>query len=326
MVRAALATTVLFTAAMALADGPVIREIAVPSELAAVTSNPELSGVVWSPSLHRYLVASDDSGLRDSGTNHEPVLLGLSESGALDKTPIRIRGVDKINDPESLCAGPNGTYFLATSHSPNRENRTPSVRRQLLHLEESKGGLRVLAGIDLTRVKGAGSLLALAGLPADGRLDIEAIAYHEGALFVGFKSPLTAAGEAVIVRVPDILTVLRAGRLDAKTAGRFLAAPLCVDVKGERICQGISDMTFVADGSLVLTANAPKGGAKDHGGSLWLLPPPVGKKAPVLLDRFPELKPEGVTLAASGRSLVVVFDCDTKAPKWTELPLPAVGK
>jgi hypothetical protein len=43
----------------------------------------------------------------------------------------------------------------------------------------------------------------------------------------------------------------------------------------------------------------------------------------VLLARFHKLKPEGVTLSSTGRSLVVVFDCDDQAPKWTELPLPA---
>jgi hypothetical protein len=46
----------------------------------------------------------------------------------------------------------------------------------------------------------------------------------------------------------------------------------------------------------------------------------------VLLGRFPKLKPEGVTLSPSGRSLVVVFDCDTQAPKWTEIPLPVSAK
>jgi hypothetical protein len=271
-------------------------------------------------------VVTDDSGLRDKGTNHEPVLLGLSEAGALDKTPIPIRGVKKLNDPESICAGPDGSYFLVTSHSPNREDRTPPARRQLLQLKPEKGELRSVAAMDLTRVRGGESLLGLAGLPGNGRLDIEAITYHAGALFIGFKSPLTTRGEAVVLRVANPLASLRAGELDAKTAQRFLAVPLCVDVEGERVCQGVSDLTFLPDGSLVLTANAPKGGPKDRGGSLWHLPSPVGKTTPVLLHRFPQLKPEGVTLSASGRALVVVFDCDTAVPKWTEVPLPAPGK
>jgi hypothetical protein len=291
--------------------------------LASVTSNPELSGVVWSPSLQRYLVVTDDSGLRDQGTNHGPMLLALSQDGVLDKAPIPIRGVKKINDPESICAGPDGTFFVATSHSPNREGRTSRWRRQLLQLKPDKGAMRVVASLDLTDIKGRGSLLGLAGLPPDGRMDIEAIGYHDDALFVGFKSPLNQRGEAVIIRVTNPSAALRAGQLDARTVERFLAVPLCVDEKGERVCQGISDMTFLNDGSLVLTANAPKGGPTDHGGALWYLPKPVAKSAPVMLRRFPKLKPEGVTLAANGRALVLVFDCGTEIPKWIEVPLPA---
>jgi hypothetical protein len=309
----------------ARAQEPVVRSIVVPPELAAVTSNPELSGIVWSPSLGRYLVVTDDSGLRSEGTNHEPILLGLDEDGTLDKTPILIRGVKRINDPESICAGPDGTYFLVTSHSPNREHKTRAERRQLLLLEQRKGALHATARIDLTKIKG-GSLLKLVGLPPDGRLDIEAVTYHAGALFIGLKSPLSDRDEAVIVRLANPVAALRAGKLRATAIERFAAVSLCVSAKGARVCQGISDMTFLDDGSLVLSANAPKGGPKDHGGALWHLPAPVGKTPPVLLHRFHKLKPEGVALSATGRALKVVFDCDERIPKWTEVPLPAAGK
>jgi len=297
--------------------------MAVPAELAAVTSNPELSGIVWSPALRRYLMVTDDSGLREQGSNHEPILLAMSPDGALDKVPIPIRGVRKLNDPESICAGPDGTIFVVTSHSPNRQGRTSASRRQLLQLKPEKGAMRVVASLDLTDIKGKESLLGLAGLPPDGRLDIEAVAYHDDALFIGFKSPLTKPGEAVVARINKPMTALHAGQLQASAIERFLAVPLCVDEKGERVCQGVSDMTFLPDGSLVLTGNAPKGGPKDHGGALWHLSKPVGKAKPVMLRRFPGLKPEGVTLSASGQGLAVVFDCGTEIPKWIELPLPA---
>jgi hypothetical protein len=253
-------------------------------------------------------------------------LLAMGPDGLLDKAPIPIRGVKKINDPESICSGPDNTLFLVTSHSPNREGRTSAPRRQLLQLKPDKGGLRVLASLDLTNIKGGGALLALAGLPTDGVLDIEAVTYHDGALFVGFKSPLTAQAQAVVARIGKPLVALRTGRLEGKAIERFFAVPLCVDEQGQRVCQGVSDMTFLPDGSLVLTANAPKGGPKDHGGALWHLAKPVQKATPVMLRRFPGLKPEGVTLAANGRGLVVVFDTDTKLPKWLELPLPAIRK
>ena len=305
---------------------PGVRPVVVPSELAALTSNPEFSGIVWSQNWKRYLVVTDDSGLRENGTNHQPLVLGLSEDGSLDKSPILIRGVERINDPESICAGPEGSYFLVTSHSPNHANKTTAIRRQLLQLREVRHTLEVIGRLDLTNIKGDRSLLSLAGLPQEGRLDIEAVTYRDGALFIGFKSPLTVDGQAVVVRLTDPLKAMRKGYLEAEAIKRFVAVPLCVDVRGNRVCQGVSDMLFLPDGSLVLSANAPKGGPKDHGGALWHLPGPVGKTPPIQLRRFPDLKPEGVTLSPSGRSLVIVFDCDQSQPKWTEVPLPGTPK
>jgi hypothetical protein len=320
-----LSMVTLLLGGAAWAGEPEVRAVVVPPELAAVTSNPELSGIVWSPSLLRYLVVTDDAGLRSQDSNHLPALLGLGEDGVLDQAPLPIRGIKRINDPESICAGPDGSYFLVTSHSPNRENKTTADRRQLLQLKESRGGLQVMAAMDLTKLKGGGSFLALAGLAAEGRLDIEAVAYREGALFIGLKSPLTERGEAVIVRLANPVAALRHGKLRPDAVEQFAAVRLCVPGKDAEVCQGISDMTFLPDGSLVVSANAPKGGPKDHGGALWQLRAPIGKTAPVLLGRFHKLKPEGVTLSADGRALKVVFDCDEKTPRWTQVPLPAGG-
>ena len=51
-------------------------------------------------------------------------------------------------------------------------------------------------------------------MPPDGRLDIEAIDYRDGAVFVGFKSPLTDKHEAVIVRLSHPLEVPRPATLE----------------------------------------------------------------------------------------------------------------
>jgi hypothetical protein len=299
-----------------------VRPVTVPPELASVTSNPEFSGIVWSKRRKRYLVVTDDSGRREQGSNHLPLLLGLSEQGALDPHPIPIRGVDHINDPESICAGPDDTFFLVTSHSPNLSNKTPTSRRQLLQLRDAGDAFAVIGRVDLTEVKGQHSLLSLVGLPPEGRLDIEAVTYHDGAIFIGFKSPLTDDGRAVVARLSEPLKALRTRQIAPASLTRFVAPALCVEVSGMKVCQGISDLLFLPDGSLVLAANAPKGGPKDHGGALWHLPAPVGKRPPLPLRRFSDLKPEGVTLSPSGRSLVVVFDRDQAEPEWAELPVP----
>ncbi len=308
-----------------LAAGPTPREIAVPPALAAVTSAPELSGAVWSAALDRYLVVSDDTGLPERGTAHAPMLLGLGRDGRLDDAPIPIVGIEALNDPEAICRGPGETFFLVTSHSPNREGKTHRARRQLLHLERRGRSLAVLGRLDLTAVPGEHSLLEAAGLDPHGRLDIEAIAYRDGSLFVGLRSPLTASGAAVVLRLADAVGALRSGRVPEGALSRWVELPLCLDRGAGRVCQGLSDMLFLEDGSLLVAANAPRG-TDDGGGAIWWIPEPARPGAPRLVQRFPGLKPEGLALAPGAQQVVVVFDRDRKPPLWTELPVPGAPR
>lgn len=297
--------------------------VIVPPALTTTTSQPELSGLVWSGPLQRYLVVTDDSGHSDQGTRHTPVVLGMDAGGVLDPSPIPILGIKKLNDAEAICAGPKGTFFLVTSHSLNKEGESKRPRRQLLHLEQRGRALRVLGNVDLTQIEGGQSLLAIAGLPSSAPLDIEALAFRDGALFVGLKSPLTAGGAATILRLSNAVQVLRSGRVPRGGLTLWAQLTFCVVKDGSRVCQGFSDMLFLADGSLVASANAPKGGPTDGGGAIWWAKPPVGKSTPVLLHRFPGLKPEGVAFSPGGKSLAVVFDTGlTLAPLWAEIPLP----
>jgi hypothetical protein len=318
----------LLTTMLARAGGEPMP-IFVPPELARRTSNPEPSGIVWCPPLERYLVVSDDTGHKGEGTNHAPWVLTMTANGRFDAQPLPILGLPRLNDAEALTTGPDGTYFLATSHSPRRSGKDAGADRSLvLHLAAARQGLRVLGRFSLTGAHGDGqaALLTAAGLDPAGRLDIEAIAYHDGALYVGFKSPLASNGAAVIVRVADPVGVARAERLPPGAVSRWAEVELRVDDGGRRVAQGISDMTFLPDGSLALLSNTPKGKEKSGGGggALWRLKNPGAKGARAeLLKHFDHLKPEGVTLAADGKSLVVVLDHDQQQPLWARWPLPA---
>jgi hypothetical protein len=305
---------------------PDVHDVAVPAGLRAVTSNPEFSGIVWSSALKRYLIVTDDTGLPEQGTKRTPLLVALSENGSLDSEPLTIAGIEKMDDAESICAGPDGTFFLATSHSPNADGETRKQRRLLLHLKVVNRSLKVLGQLDLTRIDDDRSLLEIAGLPTDGRLDVEALAYRDRALYIGLKSPLSRRGAAVILRLSDPVKATREKHIRVGSLLPFAEVPLCVPVENRSVCQGLSDMTFLADGGLVMTANAPKGGPKDHGGSLWHLPAPIKETKPILLYRFAGLAPEGVTLAPSGRELTLVFDTHQQTPRWAHVPLPEANK
>jgi hypothetical protein len=300
---------------------PAPVRISVPESLAKRSATLEPSGVVWVPALDRYLVVSDDTG--DAAEHHEPWLLAMTRAGAFDEAPVPILGLTELNDGESICAGPGGVFFLVTSHAPNKRGHDSAPRRMLLLLELQGRALRVAGRVDLKTAVGAdgkSSLLELAGLPADGRLDIEAVTFRDGALLIGLKSPLSAQDGAVVLRLASPVAVLRAGKLAPGVVTRLWEVGLRVG--DQRVPEGIADFTSLPDGSMVIVANAPKGREADGGGALWHYEP--GKSAR-LVRQFAGLHPEGVTLSADGKELVLVFDTNTEPPLWMRWPLPARG-
>lgn len=295
--------------------GPEPAPIGVPEALLTRTTMPEPSGIVWSPTLQRYLIVSDDTGDKASGTNHAPWLFAMSRDGVFDSTPIPILGLEKLNDAEALCQGPSGTFFLATSHAKNRHGKAKAERRHLFWLQPSGRALKVLGSADLA------TAITSAGLVPEGALDLEALAFRDGALYLGLKAPQSTTGSALILRIPSIVAALtpNATAPTPLTPQRWAEVPLQVSGVAGPVVQGISDLSFLPDGSLALLANSPKHQPPDGGGALWWLVP---GKPPTLLRRFPGLKPEGVTLAEDGKSLLIVFDHDREQPLWLRLPLP----
>lgn len=283
-----------------LAAGPV--DLTVPPALLAKTSPVELSGLTWVPALSRYLVVSDDAGPPGA---HAPWLFTLDAQGVFDADPMRIEGLDALDDAESITAGPDGTFFVTTSHSLNKKGKAKPARRQLLWLGLSERTLTVKGRLDLTTL--------ITG--RDDTLDVEALAFRDGALFVGCKAPLDAQGRASIFRLERVTDVF-AG---APPTLRTWATPK-LEV-GEHVPQGVTDLLFLPDGRLLLAANAPKTGTPDGGGALWRLDGPDAK--PVLVQRFTDgLKPEGLALSPDGKRVVVVFDRGAETPRWLSLPRP----
>ncbi len=306
--------------------GARIAAIELPAALAAITSTPELSGLAWSPALSRYLVVSDDTGLKAEHTEHSPMLFTLAPSGVFDNEPIRIDGVPELNDAESICAGPDGTFFLTASHSPDKHGRVPESRRMLLHLGLSGYRLRVLGQVDLLQGRdSSGKSIAemAAGGAASGTVDIEALAFEGDKLLIGLKAPLSANGEASIIALPGAVAALHAGTLNPGAVSLWKKVRLCVSDATGHACEGISDMALFKNGTLVLTANSPKGMPTDGGGAIWVLKNAGSADAvPELLHHFDGLLPEGVTVAADGQQLVLVFDAHRGPPKWGTWPLP----
>jgi hypothetical protein len=192
----------------------------------------------------------------------------------------------------------------------------PQSRRWLVAIALTPDRKAKIAGkLDLTTVRSAGAEAPW----TDARLDIEAVAFREGALYIGLKAPLTPDGSATILRLADAASAVKAGSVPDGALSVWSRARFCVAHDGKNACEGVADLTFVPDGSMLLVANAPKGMPGDGGGALWKLAAPNG--TPVLLKRFEGLKPEGIALSPDRSSAVVVFDRDGQKPLWFTWPL-----
>jgi hypothetical protein len=142
------------------------------------------------------------------------------------------------------------------------------------------------------------------------------MAFHQGALYLGLKAPLDAQGEAMIWRVATP-AALFASTIDA---GPLARAPLAaagfslwaharvdVEVEGRPTPGGISELLFLADGTLVLTSTPST--AEGAGGALWRVDRPAGGAlSPRLVRRFPGRKPEGIAPSLAPGKLMIVFD------------------
>ena len=297
-----------------VACAALIAPIKVPREISERTG-VEFSGAAWSATLSRYILVSDD--INDEGAKHTPFLFALTEAGQLDSAPIKIEGINELNDPESITPGPDGTLFVCTSHSLNKKGHLPESRRRLLQIAlGADRRAQVIGQVDLSVAR------TQDGKPAwaeTGPLDIEGIAFREGALYIGLKSPLSGDGGASIMRLSDVLSVVKSGVVPKGALTLWSRARFCVPHEGKSVCEGIADLAFLPDGSLLVAGNAPKGMPSDGGGSLWKLDAVNG--APKLLKRFPGLKPEGIALAPDHTSAIVVFDTDGRQPLWIRWPL-----
>lgn len=309
-------TSTLLT--LVLCAAPSTSPVVVPPELTKRHSMPELSGLAWSEPHQGFLAVSDDTGLDAENTKHAPVVFVLDGSGALQPKAVRLEGLKSLNDAESITPGPKGTFFLATSHSPNTKGKTPKPRRQLLHLQPNGEALAVVGKTDLTGSDAPAMLKAL-GLPPNGRLDIEGLAYDGEGILFGLKSPLTAEGKAVVARLDNPVEAL-AG--EKPKVSKVVELELCRGSGSMRLCEGISELLRLDDGSLVVAANLPKGATGPEGGAVWWVQAPLGSKAPVEMARWPGLKPEGLARKADG-AVLVVFDGDRSGSRFAELPWPS---
>ena len=280
----------------------------------------EPSGILTRASEGRYLVVSDDTGqeTKDEGA---PWLFAMTKDGAIEPEPLPIRGVDEVADLEAIAGGDSGEMYVLSSQSHNKRGKRKRARTALLCLRKEGGGFRVDGEAHLAELLDANPTQAAAlGLPQGTQgLDIEGLAFRGGALYLGLKAPLDPQGNALIWRIAAPSALFASQPLDEAGASIWARVRVDVELAGRRVPGGISDLVFLPGGSLAITSTPST--AEGDAGALWRVDSPApGWLIPVLVQRFPGLKPEGIAPSLSGGKLTVVFDTGRGAPSFEEVP------
>jgi len=295
--------------------------LSVPSELLA-RSRFEPSGIVWVPALDRYVVVSDDTGQKKQD-DHAPWLFTMTEAGAVDAQPLVVNGVAELNDIESISLDDKGALWLLASQSESAKGKRPESRRHLVHVVIGKSGEikadKVLDFVTLLDAAPAPVRAAL-GVVDTRALDIEGMAWHDGALYFGLKAPVDGDGKAQIWRAgaPDKLL---AGDLANAQLAPWSKIKLAVEADGRSVPAGIADLIFWDKDTLVISATASGVDARTQAGAVYAAKVAAGELVPVHLRTFADLKPEGLARGPKG-NLTVVFDRGAEAAQWVQLPPP----
>jgi len=293
------------------------RAMKMPAPLARRTRF-EPSGILAQPGEGRYLVISDDTG-RD-GDEGAPWIFAMSKDGDLQSDPVTIQGVDELADVEAIAAGDTGEIYLLSSQSYSKKGKRKPARTALLRLRKQGNGYQVDGEAHLAELLDADSVQATAlGLPNGTRnLDLEGLAAHQGALYLGLKAPLDAQGKAMIWKIASPAALFENKPLASVGASLWARLRVDVEVDGKNTPGGISDLLFLPDGKLALTSTPST--ADGEGGALWRVDAPeTGVLNPALVKRFPGLKPEGISKSLSPDKLMVVFDTGGGAPLFEEI-------
>ncbi|XYH92893.1 hypothetical protein ACMHYB_34150 [Sorangium sp. So ce1128] len=282
----------------------------------------EPSGVLPRPAEARYLLVSDDTGQQDADDEGVPWLFAMSAAGAVDPEPVPVTGVAELVDIESIAAGDGDDVYLLSSQGYSAKGKRKKARTALLRLKPEGRGFRADAAVHLAELLDAASPAVLAGLGLPGGtrpLEIEGMAYRDGALYFGLKAPLDAQGNALVWKLDAPRELFESKRLDAAGLSLWARARLEVELDGAPAPGGISDLSFLPDGSLAI-ASTPSTADGAAGALFHVLRPGAGVLSPRLVRRFPGQKPEGISLSLSPGNLIVVFDAGADVPSFLELP------
>ncbi len=251
----ALGTFLSLTFSFTLFANP--RQVTVPESITAAFPTFEPSASIYLADQGKFLVASDDTNNKD-----EPFLFLVNEKGEVDKKPLKVNGLAKMTDIESISLDEKGTLYLLSSLSLNK-NGVLKPQRNLFAKASIKGkDINVTESVDL-RAKLLKALeesndpvLKTMNSQFKTLLEIESSFVKDGELLVGLKAPQPKEGTALILNLGNadqLFTASSVSNIKVEHQIDFAADSNESDL--------LSDMQHIGN-SLLLTTTLDSGGGR----------------------------------------------------------------
>ncbi|HEX9971567.1 MAG TPA: efflux RND transporter periplasmic adaptor subunit [bacterium] len=278
----------------------------------------EPSGVAWLPDIGKYLIVSDDTGIQDAPNDHAAYLFLMDPNGKVESHPLSLIGIDAVNDLEAIAPAGDETFYLVSSQNISKKNKRPGSRELIIKIKRDgdkfvvQGQVQFLSLLLHSYAWQELRALGLEKFEEDGQpvLNIEGAAFHDNALYLGLKEPVSQKG-AIIWKLEDVDNIFKTQKL----------APNQLSVYGfvqlgqfKNKTAGISDLIFDQNGilwALSTIVDADKG--DQSGGFHRINRFADGRLEATRIYSFPNLKPEGICLQNTERFLIV-FDKDNENP------------
>ena len=288
----------------------------------------EPSGITWLADIGKFLIVSDDTGIKDTRTDHAAQLFLMDEAGQVESDPVALQGIKTVNDLEAITPVDENTFYLVSSQNISKKGKRPQNRELILKLKREGNQFIVQKQVHfLSLLMKSYSMnqlyeLGLGKFEKDGRpvLNIEGVTFHDNALYLGLKKPVSTKG-AIIWKLENIDHIFNGQKLASDQLTVY--GHVQFD-QYQNQSAGISDLMFDQKGMLWALSTISDVDDEDQlGGFHRIKRFADGRMEATQIFSFPGLKPEGICRQGSER-FIIVFDKDQENPAFCYIDAEAL--
>ncbi len=278
-------------------------------EKVLMDTNFEPSGATYLSDLNKFLVVSDDTDGKNT-----PYLFLANADGTVDGTLLKVEGLAKIQDLESVFQDSKKNIYLLASMSLTKKENEKRSRSLFVRVERKGLALRMTGQVDVrallmdAAIGSKDSEISMWASELDEKLDVEASFEINGELYLGIKRPLNASENSLIINLGKLDMIFEKNKVEKIQVVARLEFP------GKKSEARLSDIIVHGDSLVIATTSG-----KPDVGRIWSYNLSTQKLN--LLVEFPTFSPEGLAFNQESKKLMVFFDEGKDPAHYTEMPL-----